>query len=90
MVVFMIVNQRFEEIRVYAGFAERTGVLFERNDVRHSDGCCSSVSALIRKARNAGDGTFYLPLNLWPVDTEQLELRKRWVVMTAPFTGPSA
>ena len=26
----MLLGQRFEEIRVYAGFAERTGVLFER------------------------------------------------------------
>ena len=77
----MIVGQRFEEIRVYAGFAERTGVLFERNDVRRSEGCCGSLAGLIRKARDSGDGTFYLPLDVWPADTQRVELRKRWVVM---------
>ena len=79
----MIVGQRFEEIRVYAGFAERTGVLFDRKDVRRSEGCCGSLSALLRKARDSGDGTFYLPLDVWPADTERVELRKQWVVMAA-------
>ena len=83
----MLLGQRFEEIRVYAGFAERTGVLFERNDVRHSDHCCTSISALIRKARASGDGTFYLTINLWPADTDRVELRKQWVVMSAPSAG---
>lgn len=77
----MMVGRRFEEIRVYEGFAERTGVIFERNDVRRNEGCCSSLAALIRKARDSGEGTFYLPLGLWPEDTERLELRKQWVVM---------
>ena len=86
----MLVTQRFEEIRVYAGFAERTGVFFERADVRHSDRCCTSVSALIHKARASGDGTFYLKLNAWPVDTERVELRKRWIVMAGPSDGRPA
>jgi hypothetical protein len=81
----MLVGQRFDEIQVYAGVAERTGVLFERNDVRHSDACCTSLSVLIRKARASGDGTFYMPVNVWPANTERLELRKQWVVMSAPF-----
>ena len=84
----MAVNQRFEEIRVYEGTAERTGVVFDRADVRHSDRCCSSLAALSRKARAAGDGTFYLPVNIWPADTEQIDLRKPWVVMSAPPAGP--
>ena len=79
----MLVTQRFEEIRVYAGFAERTGVVFERSEVRRSEGCCSSLAGLIRKARDSGDGTFYLPLDVWPADTERVELRKQWVVMAA-------
>ena len=83
----MIVGQRFEEIRVYGGFAERTGVVFEGKDVRRSESCCGSLSALIRKARDSGDGTFYLPLGVWPADTERVELRKRWVVMGA-HSGP--
>jgi hypothetical protein len=87
---FMLVTQRFEEIRVYAGFAERTGVFFERDDVRHSDRCCTSVSALIRKARASGDGTFYLKVNVWPAGTERVELRKQWIVMAGPFDGGPA
>jgi len=85
----MLVRQRFEEILVYACFAERTGVVFERDDVRHSDRLCTSVSALIHKARASGDGTFYLKVNVWPIDTERVELRKRWIVM-APTDGRPA
>jgi hypothetical protein len=79
----MLVTQRFEEIRVYAGVAERTGVQFERNAVRRSGGCCRSVTELVRKARNSGDGTFYLPLDVWPADRERLELKKPWVVVSS-------
>lgn len=70
----------FDEIRVYAGFAERTGVQFERDTVRRSGGCCRSLTELIRKARDAGDGYFYLPLSLWPANTERVALQKKWVV----------
>jgi hypothetical protein len=84
-----MIGKRFEEIRVYAGFAERTGIFFERNDVRRSEGCCSSLAVLIRKARDSGDGTFYLPLDVWPADTERVEIRKQWVVMAA-HSGPLA
>jgi hypothetical protein len=85
-VIFMRVNQLFEEIRVYAGFAERTGVQFERSDVRRSGGCCRSLTELIRKARDSGDGTFYLPLDTWPADRERVELKKPWVVTPSPVT----
>jgi hypothetical protein len=78
----MIVPQSFDEIQVYDGVAERTGVHFERSEVRRSGGCCGSLTELIRKARSAGDGTFYMPLNMWPPDTERFELRKPWVVMS--------
>ena len=76
-----MLTQSFEEIVVYEGVAERTGAHFERNAVRHSDGYCASLTALLRKARAAGDGTFYMPLNLWPADRERLEMRKPWVVL---------
>jgi hypothetical protein len=69
------------EIRVYDGVAERTGVQLDRTDVRRSGGYCASVTEFMRKARAAGDGIFYLPLALWPADTERLDLRKPWVVM---------
>jgi hypothetical protein len=83
----MTAGRRFEEIRVYDGVAERTGVLFERNDVRRSEGFCTSVSAMMRKARASGDGIFYLPLNVWPADTERVEMRKQWVVMAGLSAG---
>jgi hypothetical protein len=79
----MLVSQGFEEIRVYEGVAERTGLVFDRSDVRRSGRCCTSVSALIRKARASGDGTFYLPVNVWPADTERIELLKPWVVISS-------
>jgi len=67
---------------VYEGVAERTGVHFERSEVRRSGGYCASLTDLMRKARASGDGTFYLPLGMWPADTERIELRKPWVVMS--------
>ena len=80
----MVVKTFFDEIRVVAGQAERTGVKFERDDVRRSAGYCRSLTELIRKARDLGDGYFYLPLKLWPADTERLQLQKHWVVVS-PF-----
>ena len=79
----MLSNQTFDEISVYAGFAERTGVHFERNTVRHSGGYCRSLMELCRKARASGDGTFYLPLTIWPANTERVELQKRWVALSS-------
>ncbi|HEY6211762.1 MAG TPA: hypothetical protein VIW45_05725 [Vicinamibacterales bacterium] len=78
----MRVNQAFEEIRVYDGVAERTGVHFQRSDVRRSSGCCASLTEFLRRARAAGEGTFYMPLDMWPPDTEQLDIRRPWVVMS--------
>lgn len=77
----MRVSQLFDEIRVYEGVAERTGMQVERSAVRRSPGCCRSLTELIKKARGAGDGYFYLPLNLWPPDKERLAIQKQWVVV---------
>ena len=30
----------------------------------------------------AGDGYFYLPLDLWPPNTERVELQKPWVIVS--------
>ena len=79
----MLPAQSFDEVRVYEGVAERTGVQFERSEVRRSGTCCRSLTELIRKARSFGDGYFYLPLNVWPPDTEQIELQKKWVVISS-------
>ena len=78
----MRVSQRFDEIRVYEGIAERTGVHVERSAVRRSAGCCRSVTELLRKARDAGDGYFYLPLDLWPPDRSELAIHKPWIVVS--------
>jgi hypothetical protein len=79
----MAPTQYFEEIRVFEGVAERTGVQFERKDVRRSGNCCSSLTELLRKARAAGEGYFYLPLNCWPADSEQIALQKKWIVVSS-------
>ena len=79
----MRISQSFDEVRVYAGVAERTGVHFDRDAVRRSAGYCGNLPALVRKARSIGDGTFYLPIDVWPADSEQLDLRKPWIVMSS-------
>ncbi len=79
----MAASQMFDELRVYAGVAERTGVQFDRNAVRRSAGFCKSVSELVRKSRSSGDGTYYLPSDLWPADKERLDLQKPWVVVSS-------
>jgi len=79
----MVGNQSFAEIRVYDGVAERTGVQFDRSAVRRNTGCCRSMTELIRKARAAGEGYFYLPFNLWPADRERVEIATQWVVMSS-------
>lgn len=79
----MVSKQSFYEIRVYDGIAERTGVHYEQSAVRRSAGYCRSLAELARKARTAGDGCFYLPLELWPEDTVSVDLQKRWVVLSS-------
>lgn len=79
----MLSTQSFDEIRVYEGIAERTGVRFERSAVRRSAGCCKTLTELARKARNSGDGCFYLPNEIWPADLERVDLRKQWIVLSS-------
>ena len=76
-------QQVFDEIRVYDGFAERTGVQLDRATVRRSAVCCRSLMELMSKGRASGDGTFYLRTDLWPAGTERVELLKRWVVISS-------
>lgn len=72
----------YTSARQIAISVDGTGGHFERKDVRGKGGCCGSLTELIRKARDAGEGAFYMPLNLWPADSERLDLRKSWVVMS--------
>jgi hypothetical protein len=74
----------FLEIRVYEGVAERTGVQFERDAIRRSAGCCRSMQELVRKARDGGEGYYYVPAAAWDDDRDRLELLKPWVVTSSP------
>lgn len=78
----MLSRKSFDEIRVYEGIAERTGVHYEQGAVRRSAGYCRSLTELARKARTSGDGCFYLPLEVWPGDTVSVDLQKRWIVLS--------
>ena len=77
----MQIHQLFDEIRVFEGIAERTGARVDRAAVRHNSGVCRSLSELTRKARMSGDGTFYLPADLWPGTEERVDINRRWVVI---------
>jgi len=79
----MLSQQFYDEIRVYDGFAERTGVQFDRATVRRSAVCCRSLMELMSKGRASGDGTFYLRTDLWPAGVERVELQKPWVVISS-------
>jgi hypothetical protein len=78
----VLVSQVFDEVSVFEGVAERTGVHFDRAAVRRSAGLCRSLGELVRKGRASGSGTFYLPIHLWPTDTPRVELNRPWVVMS--------
>ena len=75
-------NQKFDEIRVYGGVAERTGTVVDRDTIRGSAAMCRSVMELTRRARRMGDGTFYLPVSLWPEGTTQLPVSETWTTMS--------
>jgi hypothetical protein len=72
-------NQRFDEIRVFEGVAERTGATLDKQILRGRIGVCRSLTELSRKVREQGDGTFYLPVPLWPERVDRLALLKAWV-----------
>lgn len=78
----MTAKRRFDEVRVYDGVAERTGVQFEREAVRGSSGQCKCLTELIRRGREVGDGYLYLPIGVWPAGTDRVELQKQWTVIS--------
>jgi hypothetical protein len=75
----LLQDQQCYEIRVLEGVAERTGVAVDRSVVRRSRGFCRSLNELTRKARQMGDGTFYLASLVWPKNKTELVLRDTWV-----------
>ena len=71
-------NRSFDEIQVFNGVAERTGVSIDRAGVRGHSGVCRSLSELSSKSRRMGDGYYYLASNVWPTDTTSVNLVKAW------------
>lgn len=75
-------NQKFDEVHVVDGGAERTGVSVDRSAVRGRNNVCRSVTELARKVRSNGDGYFYLAAQAWPENTTRIELASVWTVMS--------
>lgn len=63
-----------EEIRAYDGTAERTGSVVDLRVTKSGQRTCTSITDLIRKYKLFGDGLFYLPTGMWPVEVVHLEL----------------
>jgi hypothetical protein len=74
-------TQQFDEIRVFEGFAERTGTTVDRDTLRGNFGVCRSLPTLTRLARRMGDGYFYLPVVMWPKGVTRLPLAATWTPM---------
>ena len=69
----------FDEIQVFDGVAERTGVSIDRNGMRRHRGMCRSITELTAKSRRFGDGYYYLVSTAWPPDTKSVNLIRAWV-----------
>ena len=68
----------YDEIQVYAGVAERTGTRFGREGIRGRRGVCRSVGELGSKARQLGDGFYYLVSAAWPEGQDTVDLNRTW------------
>jgi hypothetical protein len=75
-------SQSFDEVHVFNGIGERTGVRVERSAVRGRRAVCRSVSELASKARRLGDGYYYLAAFSWPADTETIDMNLSWATMS--------
>ena len=71
-------NKLFDEIQVFDGVAERTGVSIDRAGVRGHRGICRSFTELTAKFRRVGDGYYYLPSAAWPAETKSVDLARAW------------
>jgi hypothetical protein len=65
-----------EEVEVFEGIGERTGVVVELKGIRGRPNVCTTVSDLIRKHRRMGDGLFYLYSGQWPEGEKTILLIK--------------
>jgi hypothetical protein len=71
-------NKSFDEVQVFDGIAERTGVSIDRAGVRGHGGVCRSLTELSAKSRRLGDGYYYLVSAAWPPETQSVTLTKAW------------
>ena len=79
-----LVNSLCAEINVFQGVGEKTGVIVERSAIRGKVGLCKSMRDLAIKSRVLGDGTYYLPADLWPPVTEPVVINKHdWTVISS-------
>lgn len=72
----------FDEIQVFAGVGERTGVRIDRAGIRGRAGVCRSFTELAAKSRRLGDGFYYLPTSAWPADAASVDLTRTWEPMS--------
>jgi len=68
----------YDEVQVYNGVAERTGTRVQRAGVRGRRGVCHSVGQLGSKARQLGDGYYYLISAAWPEGQDTVDLNRTW------------
>ena len=71
-------NRSFDEIQVFDGVAERTGVILDRAGVRGHRGVCRSLTELTAKSRRLGDGFYYLASSAWPPNVQSVSLVREW------------
>jgi hypothetical protein len=73
------VEKLFDEIHVFDGVAERTGMSMDGVVVHGHRGMCRSITELTAKSRRFGDGYYYLASTAWPADTKSVNLTRAWV-----------
>ena len=69
----------FDEVHVFAGVGERTGLQVDRAGARGRRAVCRSMTELASKARRLGDGYYYIASKAWPPESTSLNLTIPWV-----------
>jgi hypothetical protein len=83
-----IILSSFDEVHVFEGVGERTGVCLDRKGVRGRRAVCRSVGELAAKSRRLGDGYYYLASAAWPTGSTSVSLALNWVSMGGPGPAP--
>lgn len=74
-------NRVFDEVQVFDGIAERTGVHIDRAGVRGHGGVCRSLGELYAKSRRLGDGYYYVKSSAWPENAQSVNLAPAWTAL---------